>query len=205
MLVSFGHQYYSSRVRFTPSSLHPTFCLAIPLLMATLACVWMLRQNMCSVHALPGLQSLCTLAGFMFYGTIISLMWIDAKYVLFRPAPPQAIILPRKNHSGVAGICCPICLVDFERDEPMSCGERCGHCFHDCCIQEWIAHIQRRPNQRVTCPFCRQELQCQRPPKKITTDPTQEQHRGSNDDTTSNSTYYSVGNLLNILRGKFSL
>jgi hypothetical protein len=204
MLVS-SWQYYFSQVWFAPSPLRPPFCVAIALSTATLGCLCQLRRNMFSVQEIPCLQSFCALTGAVFYGTIISLMWLDAKYVLFPPAPPQAIVLPRKKHSGVAGICCPICLVDFERDEALSCGERCGHCFHDSCIQEWIAHIQRRPNQRVTCPFCRQELQCQRQPKKSKTDPKQEQQRSGTDITsTSTSTHYSFGNLVNVIRGTLS-
>jgi hypothetical protein len=178
-------QYYFSWVWLVPSSLRPSCCVAIALSTVTLGCLCQLRRTMFSVQELPGLQSLCALIGVVFYGTIISLMWLDAKYVLFPPAPPQAIILPRKKHSDVVCICCPICLVDFERDELMSCGEICGHCFHDSCIQKWIAHIQRRSNQRATCPFCRQELQCQRPPTKSKTDPKQEQQRS---DITSIST-----------------
>jgi hypothetical protein len=175
-------QYYFSQVWFAPSpSIRPPLCVAISISTVTLGCLCQFRSNMFSVQEVPCLQSLCALTGVVFYGTILSLMWLDAKYVLFPPGPPQAIILPRKKHSGVSGICCPICLVDFELDEVLSCGERCGHCFHDSCIQEWIAHIQRKPNQRATCPFCRHELQCQRLPEKSKSDPKQEQQRSSNE------------------------
>jgi hypothetical protein len=177
MLESFWQYYYFSQVWFAPSPIvrRPSLCVAISLSTVTLGCLCQLRRNMFSVQEVPALQSLCALTGVVFYGTILSLMWLDAKYVLFPPVPPQAIILPMKKHSGVAGICCPICLVDFERDEVLSYGERCGHCFHDSCIQEWIAHIQRKPNQRATCPSCRQELQCQQKPKKSEIDPKREQ------------------------------
>lgn len=165
-MVSSWQSYFSRVALFTPSSLRPSFCVATLLSAAGLRCLCQFRRNMFSVQDVPALQSLCALTGVVFYGTILSLMWLDAKYVSFPSAQPHAIILPRKKHSGVAcDTCCPICLTEFKRDEVLSCGERCGHCFHESCIQKWIAHTQRMPNQRATCPSCRQDLQCQRSPK----------------------------------------
>jgi hypothetical protein len=142
--------------------LYPSFGVAIALSTTTLGCLSQFRRDMMTIQELSGLQSVHALTDVVFYGAIISLMWLDAKGVLFPPAPPPPAILPRKRYSDTTCIsCCPICLVSFARDELMSYGEQCGHCFHESCIQEWIAYLRRRPYKRPTCPLCRQDLQCQ--------------------------------------------
>lgn len=44
---------------------------------------------------------------------------------------------------------CPICLVDFEREDAVTQLSLCGHIFHMGCIQGWLDRYQ------FTCPLCR--------------------------------------------------
>ncbi len=46
---------------------------------------------------------------------------------------------------------CPICLVDFEKEEPQVQHLKCGNGFHKECLVAWLV------NKRV-CPMCRGEI-----------------------------------------------
>ncbi|KAH7853057.1 hypothetical protein Vadar_032708 [Vaccinium darrowii] len=44
---------------------------------------------------------------------------------------------------------CSVCLVEFEREDTVSQLPRCGHVFHEECIQSWL------DRNHFTCPLCR--------------------------------------------------
>ncbi|XP_023520574.1 RING-H2 finger protein ATL64-like [Cucurbita pepo subsp. pepo] len=44
--------------------------------------------------------------------------------------------------------CCAICIEGFEEDEICGVLDRCGHCFHKICIDQWLGIKSR-------CPLCR--------------------------------------------------
>lgn len=49
---------------------------------------------------------------------------------------------------------CPVCMEAFANSEQTVVKTRCGHCFHNACLQNWL-------NVASTCPNCRQDLAIQ--------------------------------------------
>ncbi|KAJ7954642.1 putative Ring finger protein [Quillaja saponaria] len=44
---------------------------------------------------------------------------------------------------------CSVCLVEFDRENVVNKLSRCGHVFHENCIQRWL------DKNHFTCPLCR--------------------------------------------------
>lgn len=62
------------------------------------------------------------------------------------------------NEEEEEEICCPICLVEFEKEDAVTHLPRCSHLFHIHCIEHWLLR------GHLTCPLCRSFVLAPTPP-----------------------------------------
>ncbi|KAL4025422.1 hypothetical protein IC575_013816 [Cucumis melo] len=55
----------------------------------------------------------------------------------------ESLSLPKPNNNV-----CPICLAQYRPKEIVKSIPNCQHCFHECCIDEWL-------RLKASCPVCR--------------------------------------------------
>ena len=61
-------------------------------------------------------------------------------------------VTPRSDGGGKFWFkynCCSICLADFKKGEQVKVVPRCGHTFHNSCLEKWLVQKWRCPNCNV--------------------------------------------------------
>lgn len=61
------------------------------------------------------------------------------------------LVVVSGSDEGIPSKMCWICLENYSEKERVSVIRKCGHCFHACCIQQWLG-------KNGTCPVCRTTL-----------------------------------------------
>ena len=70
---------------------------------------------------------------------------------LLKPKISNSVV-PRSDGSGKFWFkykCCSICLADFAKGEQVKVVPRCGHTFHNSCLEKWLVRKWRCPNCNV--------------------------------------------------------
>lgn len=90
-------------------------------------------------------------------------------------------IIVFKESFSVKDTQCPVCLADYQADDRLQQIPACGHTFHMCCIDIWLA-------THSTCPLCRLSLLPSPKPSDRSSDSPEASHTLSSEENNAETT-----------------